>query len=126
MLKQLFRPSHRGIPALLLASIIMLAAACAPPAAVQQRVTPMVISVKPADGQLHIQGRYFGSGAGGHEAGNYLVAGATAQGEGGFILSPTSWTSTHISAPLPTGVNPGFVFVFVDGHRSTGLPVNQR
>jgi hypothetical protein len=125
--KQHYRLSRRNsLGAALLGLALILMSACAPTAAVQSGVVPMVISTSAKDNQLVIQGRYFGSGTGGAEAGNYVLAGADAQGQGGFMLEADTWTPTRITAAIPQGTDLRFVFVVVDGQRSTGLSVNQR
>jgi hypothetical protein len=122
--KQHFRLSRHGIPgAMLLGLVLTLMTACMPVSTVQSGVVPMIISTTSTDGQLLIQGRYFGTGA---EAGSYLLAGADAQGAGGFMLPTDSWSPTRITAQVPAGLDLGFVFVSAGGQLSTGLPVNQR
>lgn len=126
-MKQHFRLSrNRIMAALVLGLVITLMTSCAPATGIQSTVRPMIISITPKDGQLFIQGRYFGTGAGGAEAGNYVLAGADSRGEGGYVLTADSWTATHITAQLPGNPELGFVFVVVGGTQSTGLPVNQR
>ncbi|GHG06462.1 hypothetical protein GCM10017783_18890 [Deinococcus piscis] len=106
-------------------------AACAPTqqAPVQQAsVTPVLIktSVAAARGDtLTIQGRYLGG------AQNGTVRLTDSQGEGGYVFPASavqSWTDSQIVLTVPQNAPVGghWLFVEVDGHRSTGLQYSVR
>lgn len=106
-------------------------AACAPTqqTAVQQAsVTPVLIKTSEAagpGGTLTIQGRYLGGARSG------AVRLTDSQGEGGYVFPAAavqSWTDNRIVLTLPQNAPVGghWLFVEVDGKRSTGLPYSVR
>jgi len=102
-------------------------AACAPTAHVDTNVVPTLIAVTPpqtAGGTMVLQGRYFGDGKGGQAAGSYVLVGADMNHNGGVKIMPTSWTNDRIEFPEPTNAGFGYVFVYVHGVPSNGLPAN--
>lgn len=100
--------------------------ACAPTAAVSQNVIPTLISVTvpSGSGNVVLQGRYFGDGLGGTGEDSYVLVGANMSGEGGVRVEASSWSANRIEFVAPAGAGSGFVFVFVNGISSNGLPVN--
>lgn len=101
--------------------------ACQPPAtSVENNVFPMIISTTVQDeGEtLLIQGRYFGNGVSGSDDDSYVILGADVTGEGGVLVRPSEWSPTRIVVQVPEGVGSGFVYVVVNGVKSTGLPAN--
>ncbi len=102
-------------------------AACAPTASVETNVIPTLISVTPpqaSGGTVVLQGRYFGDGNGGEAAGSYVLVGADMNHDGGIKITPSSWSPNRIEFAEPTNGGYGFVFVFVKGVASNGLPAN--
>ena len=73
-----------------------------------------------------LQGRYFGDGRGGERENSYVLVGADANAQGGVRVEPTMWSPSRIEFTAPGGAGYGFVFVFVDGVRSTPLILNLR
>jgi hypothetical protein len=108
--------------------LALVLSACQPPAVVQQQVVPTLVSVTVAqDGSrtLLLQGRYFGDGLGGQAAGSYVLVGANLNGEGGLtVRNIAEWSDSRIRFQAPEGIGHGYVFVFVAGMRSNGLPAN--
>ena len=101
--------------------IAILLAACAPTSLVATNVVPRLISASPpnADGEVLLQGRFFGGGEG-----SYVLVGANMDGEGGVEASVASWSTTRITVIPPAQVGPGYVFVVVAGTPSNGLPLD--
>lgn len=92
-------------------------------------VTPVLYKVSesaPRGGTLTIQGRYLG----GPNTGTVRL-GADEAGKGGWVF-PTSavqsWTDSQIVLTIPNDAPVGgsWLFVEVDGFRSTGLPYSVR
>jgi hypothetical protein len=102
--------------------IAILLAACAPTSLVATNVVPRLISASPpnADGEVLLQGRYFGGGG----EGSYVLVGANMNGEGGVEATVASWATTRITFAPPAQVGPGYVFVVVGGTPSNGLPLD--
>lgn len=102
--------------------IAILLAACAPTSLVATNVVPRLISASPpnADGEVLLQGRYFGGGG----EGSYVLVGANMNGEGGVEATVASWATTRITFDPPAQVGPGYVFVVVGGTLSNGLPLD--
>ena len=69
-----------------------------------------------------IQGRYFGDGLAGQAEDSYVLLGADVYGNGGIAVRASSWTSNRIEVAVPQNAGSGFVFVYVRGNRSNGLP----
>lgn len=99
-------------------------AACAPTQqmAVQQAsVTPLLIKTSAArGGTLVIQGRYLGGSS------NGTVRLTDSGGQGGYVFPASavqSWTASQIVLTIPQNAPVGghWLFVEVDGQRSTGL-----
>lgn len=117
----------KRLPFSALMALFLLLAACAPQASVETNVQPTLFSVTaPGEvgAQLVLQGRYFGDGQGGKQRESYVVIGADINGEGGGRINPLSWSPSKITLTVPEGSGYGFVFVFVDGIKSNGLPAN--
>lgn len=114
--------------ALLTTLLVALAlSACAPTTTVRENVIPTLIAVSvppAAGGNVVLQGRYFGDGAGGSDPASYVIVGADMSGNGGTQPAISSWTPTRIEFSAPQGAGSGFVFVVVAGVRSNGLPAN--
>lgn len=105
--------------------VALLLAACAPSTGdFRRNVTPTVVSTTVQDGgdTLVIMGRYFGDGAAGDRS--YVLVGADVAGNGGRRADPIVWTPDRIVVTVPDGAGYGFVYVVVDGVRSSGLPVS--
>ena len=112
---------------LILGLVALALSACAPTVSVSDNVVPslIAISVPPAaGGNVVLQGRYFGDGFGGTAENSYVIVGADMSGNGGVQPTVTSWTPTRIEFLAPEGAGSGFVFVYVAGVRSNGLPAN--
>ena len=110
--------------ALFLAATFLLAA-CAPKLQVQNNVLPTLISVtspQTQEGTMLIQGRYFGDGLAGQAEDSYVLLGADVYGNGGIAVRASRWTSNRIEVAVPQNAGSGFVFVYVRGNRSNGLP----
>lgn len=107
--------------------LAIVLAACAPTTTVETNVVPRLISVtlpqKPG-GNVLLQGQYFGDGHGGKAANSYVLVGADMNHHGGVKIKPTSWGPSMITFPEPTNAGFGYVFVFVNGQPSNGLPAN--
>ena len=103
--------------------LALLLAACAPTSQVALNVVPTLISKQGpnADGEVILQGRYFGGGSAGD---SHVVVGADIEGDGGTRVTTTSWSPNRIVFTAPADVGPGFVFVVVNGVRSNGLPID--
>lgn len=113
--------------ALLLSLCALYLGACSPAITVENQVLPTLYSVTVPDTRAEtvvIQGRYFGDGFEGQASGSYVLLGADVQGDGGVRVRPTDWTPGRIEVGIPEGAGSGFVFVFVDGVRSNGLPAS--
>ena len=114
--------------ALLILGVVALAlSSCAPTVSVADNVIPTLIAVSvppAAGGNVVLQGRYFGDGFGGNAAGSYVIVGADMSANGGIQPTIVSWTPTRIEFTAPEGAGSGFVFVYVAGVRSNGLPAN--
>lgn len=123
------KPVHARIRYPLLSAILgalVLLAACAPQTATVANTTlPHIFSVRTDGDRISIQGRYLGDGAGGIDAGNYVLLATNANAEGGLIYPTTSWSSNRIELVVPASVNARHIFVVVDGTRSNGLIVNR-
>ncbi|HKI58281.1 MAG TPA: hypothetical protein VKA00_03555 [Trueperaceae bacterium] len=107
--------------------IAIALAACAPTPHVDTNVVPTLIAVtspQTAGGTVVLQGRYFGDGQGGQASGSYVLVGADTNHTGGMKVTPTSWTPNRIEFPEPDNAGYGYVFVFVRGVPSNGLPAN--
>ena len=106
--------------------LLLALAACAPQTSVETNVQPTLFSATaPAEvgGELVLQGRYLGDGQGG-KGNSYVVLGADINGDGGGRINTTSWTPSRITLDVPKNAGYGYIFVFVDGVKSNGLPVN--
>lgn len=105
--------------------LLLALAACAPQVqTVKSNVTPTLFSATVKGDTLLLQGRYLGDGSGGEAAGSYVLLGANMTREGGFMVTPTSWRPDRIEIPMPENVGYGYVFVYVSGTPSNGLPVS--
>ena len=116
---------YRGTQRVFLLLSLLILAACAPQTSVETNVQPTLFSATaPGEvgGELVLQGRYFGDGQAGNRS--YVVLGADINGDGGGRIKTTSWTPSRITLEVPRNVGYGFVFVFVDGVKSNGLPAN--
>lgn len=112
--------------ALLLISLLFLGA-CAPQLSVENNVLPTLISVTAPDNRdstVLIQGRYFGDGELGAASDSYVLLGADVFGNGGVAVRANNWTNNRIEVSVPAEAGSGFVFVFVRGNRSNGLPAS--
>lgn len=98
----------------------LLLVACAPQAQVATNVIPTLISVSTSNGEVVLQGRYFGNGG----EGSSVLVSADVDGEDGVSVTPSSWSSSRIVFDAPDDVAPGFVFVVVDDVMSNGLPTD--
>ncbi|MFC6590976.1 IPT/TIG domain-containing protein [Deinococcus lacus] len=118
----------------LFASLLLLGAVgvvgCAPaPTVSTATVTPMLIKVSdaaPRGGTVTIQGRYLGGPTSG-----VVRLGADEDGKGGYTFpasSVQSWTDNQIVLTIPDNAPVGgsWLFIEVDGLRSTGLPYSVR
>ena len=117
--------TYRGVQRTVVLLSLLILAACAPQTSVETNVQPTLFSATtPAEvgGELVLQGRYFGDGQAGNNS--YVVLGADINGGGGGRIKTTSWTPSRITLDVPKNVGYGFVFVFVDGVKSNGLPAN--
>lgn len=106
-------------------SAVFLLSACAPKLQVQNNVLPTLISVTSPtspDGMILLQGRYFGDGQSGQAEDSYVLVGADVFGTGGVAVRASSWSTNRIEVAVPKAAGSGFVFVFVRGNRSNGLP----
>jgi hypothetical protein len=104
---------------------IFALSACAPQIAVENNILPTLLSVTAPEtraGSILIQGRYFGDGMEGQASDSYVLLGADALGEGGIAVKPSSWKGNRITVGIPEGAGSGYIFVFVRGNRSNGLP----
>ncbi|WP_261663824.1 IPT/TIG domain-containing protein [Deinococcus sp. Marseille-Q6407] len=100
-------------------------AACAPTqqTALQATVTPVLIKTSASvarGGTLTLQGRYLGGPS------NGTVRLTNAEGRGGYVFPASavqSWTDSQIVLTIPQDAPVGgnWLFVEVDGQRSTGL-----
>jgi hypothetical protein len=104
--------------------LALMLAACAPTSQVALNVVPTLISARPLgpSGEVVLQGRYFGGGG----EGSHVLVGADVLGEGGTMVTASSWSPNRIEFTAPAGTGPGFVFVVVNGIPSNGLPVDLR
>lgn len=110
----------------MLLSSVLLLAACAPSASVQNQVLPTLIAISaptPGEDRMVLQGRYFGDGIGETDD-SYVLVAANMDGTSGIRVEPTSWTPSRIELRIPDGARHGFVFVVANGVRSNGLPPN--
>ena len=117
--------TFRGLRRVVVPLTLLILAACAPQTSVETNVQPTLFSVTaPGEvgGELVLQGRYFGDGQAGSNS--YVVLGADISGNGGGRIKTTSWTPSKITLDVPKNVGYGFVFVYVDGVKSNGLPAN--
>ncbi len=109
-------------------SIVVLAglllAACSPAVSVENNVVPTLLSTTPSNGELVLQGRYFSDGLAGQHEKSYVLLGADIQGRGGVQVTAKEWSDSRIVVDIPEGAASGYVFVFVRGARSNGLPAN--
>ena len=113
---------NSSLPFLLVLLTALLLVSCAPKArTVATSVLPSIFSVRLVDGELHIQGRYLGSGIGGIEAGNYVLLGADSGGDGGLAYRADSWSDRRIVLTPPADAPTGILFVVADGQRSNQL-----
>lgn len=103
---------------------LLVLTACAPQAQVENNVIPTLVSTSVDDDTVVLQGRYFGDGQDGEASGSYVILGANYNGGGGVRAPVVSWSPSRIEVSVPEGVGYGYAFVFVDGIRSTGLPIN--
>ncbi len=110
--------------AILFLGLIALGA-CAPQLEVQNNVLPTLLSVTSPDTRAEpvlIQGRYFGDGMNGQAEDSYVLLGADVNGNGGIAVRADSWSGNKIMVSVPEGAGSGYVFVYVRGNRSNGLP----
>ena len=108
-------------------SSILILSACDPAVRVENNVLPTLYSTSVPQNEgdpLVLQGRYFGDG--GNSAESYVLLGADISGQGGVRVTPSDWTAKRIRVDVPEGAGAGYVFVFVRGLRSNGLPANLR
>lgn len=95
----------------------------------QATVTPVLIKVSesaPRGGTVTIQGRYLGGPSTG-----VVRLGADTEGKGGWTFPASavqSWTDSQIVLTIPDNAPVGgsWLFIEVDGLRSTGLPYSVR
>ena len=110
--------------AILFLGLIALGA-CAPQLEVQNNVLPTLLSVTSPETRAEpvlIQGRYFGDGMNGQAEDSYILLGADVNGNGGIAVRADSWSSNKIMVSVPEGAGSGYVFVYVRGNRSNGIP----
>jgi hypothetical protein len=110
--------------ALVIGLFLLVLSACAPQPQVENNVVPTLVSATVKGDNVILQGRYFGDGQGGENAGSYVLLGANYSGAGGVRAEVLSWTAHRIEVRAPKGAGYGYAFVFVDRIRSNGLPVN--
>lgn len=106
---------------------VVYLSACTPTITVENQVLPTLYSVTSPQTRANtvvLQGRYFGDGFEGQSDSSYVLLGADVQGNGGVRVRAASWTPSRIEVGIPEGAGSGFVFVFVDGVRSNGLPTS--
>ena len=99
--------------------------ACTPQLAVENNVLPTLLSVTSPESRsdtILIQGRYFGDGKEGQASDSYVLLGADVFGNGGIAVRANTWSANRIEVAVPDEAGSGFVFVFVRGNRSNGLP----
>ena len=107
--------------------VAALLTACAPSVSIENQVLPTLYSVtapQTRDTPVVLQGRYFGDGLQGQAADSYVILGADVSGAGGVRVKALSWSPSRIEVAIPDGAGSGFIFVVVNGVRSTGLPAN--
>jgi hypothetical protein len=110
--------------ALVIGLFLLVLSACAPQPQVENNVVPTLVSATVKGDNVILQGRYFGDGQGGENAGSYVLLGANYSGAGGVRAEVLSWAAHRIEVRAPKGAGYGYAFVFVDRIRSNGLPVN--
>src|SRR5690554_262230 len=81
--------------------LLLVFAACAPQAqTVANTVMPQIFSIRTDGNTLLIQGRYLGDGAGGYDAGNYVLVGADMMGIGGRAYQPSTWSNSRLEVTV--------------------------
>jgi hypothetical protein len=110
--------------ALVVGLFLLALTACAPQAQVENNVVPTLVSTSVRSGNVVLQGRNFGDGQGGQGSGTYVVLGAEYSGGGGVRAEAVSWSANRIEVSVPPRAGYGYAFVYVNGVRSNGLPVN--
>lgn len=110
--------------ALVVGLFLLVLSACAPQPQVENNVVPTLVSASIKGDNVILQGRYFGDGQGGENARSYVMFGANYSGAGGVRATVLSWSNNRIEVSAPSGAGYGYAFVFVEGLRSNGLPVN--
>lgn len=110
--------------ALVVGLFLLVLTACAPQPQVEHNVVPTLVSTTVKGDNVVLQGRYFGDGQNGESSGSFVILGATYGGGGGHRAEVVSWGSNRVEVVAPEGAGYGYAFVFVDGMRSNGLPVN--
>jgi hypothetical protein len=122
-----FGPEEASVNRLALVAIglfVLVLTACAPQASVENNVVPTLVATTVDGDEVLLQGRYFDDGQGGEANNSYVILGANYNGNGGVRAEVLSWSPNRILVSVPQGEGYGYAFVFVDGIRSNGLPVN--
>ncbi len=107
---------------------VLFLSACAPKAELSTEIKPTLLSVtvpQTADGDLVLQGRYFGDGQRGAGEESYVILGADISGKGGVRVVPDTWSPSKIVINnVPSDAGFGYAYVVVDGTASNSLPAN--
>jgi hypothetical protein len=77
-------------------------------------VTPTIVSVSPLEGPVGARVTIIGTGFGSSQGTSTVTF-------NGILATPTSWSETEITVPVPTGATTGPLIVTVDGWPSNGV-----